>query len=278
LIYGCAGTGQTTMIDNPLKEEKNQFSASGLHLKCVILAAGASLRLRPLTDIKPKCLLEVGGKAILGRIIENVLDAGVKEIAVVIGYRGEMIREFLKQRFPHIRVRFILNPNYSKTNNAYSLLLAKRFLEDKKGGIFSDLLLIDSDICFSSKLLPVFLSNSIRDYIAVRVSDEHCEEEIRVKEDGYGNIVLIGKDTLLDETDGESIGIEMFSAETAAHLFTVLEQRVRSGMGRTEFYEASFQEMINHGIRFKALDISVFPVIEIDTAEDLTIAERMDIV
>lgn len=66
------------MIDNPLKEENNQFSASGLHLKCVILAAGASLRLRPLTDIKPKCLLEVGGKAILGRIIENVLDAGVQ--------------------------------------------------------------------------------------------------------------------------------------------------------------------------------------------------------
>jgi choline kinase len=51
--------------------------------KCVILAAGASTRLRPLTDTMPKCLLKVGGKILLERIIENVLATGIKEIAIV---------------------------------------------------------------------------------------------------------------------------------------------------------------------------------------------------
>jgi choline kinase len=262
-------------------EEMNRSSLSdpqSTTLKCVILAAGASTRLRPLTNSKPKCLLEVGGKTLLERTIENVLNAGVKEIAIVIGCRGEMIREFVKRHFSQIHIRFILNPDYMKTNNAYSLLLARRFLENKEGNVHPGLILLDGDILFPSKLLPLLLNNPLQDCVAVRVSGEHSEEEIRVKADGYGNIVLIGKETPLNETYGESIGIEVFSAETTAHLFTILEQRVRSGVGRTEFYEASFQEMINHGTQLKAIDVSAFPAIEIDTVEDLQLAERMNIV
>ena len=118
----------------------------------------------------------------------------------------------------------------------------------------------------------------MQDHAAIRVSGEHGEEEIRVKADGSRNIVLIGKETPLNDTYGESIGIEVFSAETTAYLFTILEQRVKRGVGRTEFYEASFQEMINHGTQLKAVDISAFPAIEIDTVEDLQLAERMNIV
>jgi len=259
-------------------QSQNHSIAKSQISRCVILAAGSSTRLRPLTDSKPKCLLEVGGKSLLERTVENVLDAGVKEIAVVIGYQGGMLREFVKQHFPQIHIHFILNPNYSKTNNAYSLLLARRFLEHKESNIYSSLLLLDSDILFSSKLLPFFLSNPMQDYVAVRVSGEHSEEEIRVKIDDYGNIVLIGKEIPLNDTYGESIGIEKFSAETTAHLFMILEQRIRSRVGRTEFYEASFQEMINYGTQLKAIDVSAFPAIEIDTVEDLQLAERLNIV
>ncbi len=247
-------------------------------MKCIILAAGVSTRLRPLTDSRPKCLLEVRGKTLLERAIENIFAVGVKEMAIVIGYRGEMIQEFVKRQFPQRRIRFIFNPNYSTTNNAYSLLLARRFLENEEGDVCSGLLLLDSDILFSSELLPLFLSTSSRDCIAVRVSGEHSEEEVRVKVDDHGNILLIGKEISLNETYGESIGIETFSAETTAHLFTILEQRVRSGAGQIEFYEMSFQEMINQRFQLKAVDISAFPAIEIDTVEDLQLAERMNIV
>jgi choline kinase len=255
-------------------------------LKAVILAAGASTRLRPLTSTMPKCLLKAGGKTLLEQTIENILGAGVVEIAIVIGYKGEMIRDFVKQKFPHCRVRFIINPNYAATNNAYSLLLARRFLENNKGNVNSRLLLLDSDILFSPQLLPFLLSHSCQGLpaseqessqssIAVRVSGEHDQEEIRVKTDGDRNIELIGKEIPLHETSGESIGIEVFSVEAAVQLFKILERRIRNGIGRTEFYEASFQEMIRHGMKIQAVDVSAFPAIEIDTVEDFQRAERL---
>jgi choline kinase len=245
--------------------------------KCVILAAGASTRLRPLTDAMPKCLLKVHGKTLLERTIQNILTAGIKEIALVVGYRSAVIREFVKQRFPQQRIRLILNPNYASTNNAYSLLLARRFLEDENGKVDYTLLLLDSDILFSSKLLPHFLGTEPANKIAVRVLGEHDEEEIQVGRNPDGNIFFIGKRPVLIKTPCESIGIELFSAEAAARLFSVLERRVRQGIGRSEFYEVAFQEMIDEGTKLKAVDVSAFPSIEIDTLEDLESSEQLKV-
>jgi choline kinase len=243
--------------------------------KCIILAAGASTRLRPLTDAKPKCLLEVGGKTLLERTLINILESGIKDIALVIGYRGEMVRDFIKQSFPRQRIRFILNPNYAVTNNAYSLLLARKFLENKEGRICSGILLLDSDILFPKKILPLMLCEPIESRVAVRVSGEHNTEEVRVKINREGRIMMIGKNIPLEETYGESVGIEVFSSEMTNHLFSILERRVRNGTGRTEFYEASFQEMIDERSQLETLDVSAFPVIEIDTPEDLLLAEQL---
>jgi choline kinase len=246
-------------------------------IKCVILAAGASTRLRPLTASCPKCLLEVQGKTILERTIEQILAAGIGSIAVVIGYRGEMIREFLKARFPERRFRFILNPNYESTNNAYSLLLARHFLENKEEVLSHKLLLLDSDIVFSSRLLPVLLNNPAEDKLAVRVEGEHDLEEIRVRIAQSQIIAAIGKEVPLDETYGESIGIEFFSVQTTQKLFPVLQRRIKSGQGRTEFYETAFQELIEFGERITAVDIGVIPTIEIDTPEDFVKAQQLDL-
>ena len=59
----------------------------------VILAAGMAKRLRPLTDTKPKCLLEVGKRTLLERTVDAMRQAGIQEFLVVTGYRGEMIRD-----------------------------------------------------------------------------------------------------------------------------------------------------------------------------------------
>jgi choline kinase len=243
--------------------------------KCIILAAGASTRLRPLTNRMPKCLLEIGGKTLLERTIEYVLQADITSIAIVIGYKREMVREYIKQHFPRQRIRTIVNPNYTITNNAYSLFLARNFLENGEGTMIHPLLLLDSDILFSPGLLPYLLADTALDKISVRVSGEHNEEEIRVKVDSIHSLQKIGKDVLLEETYGESVGIEFFSSDSTAQLYRILERRIKQGQGRSEFYEASFQEMIDSGIKFKAVDISQFPVIEIDTAEDLERAQLM---
>jgi len=246
-------------------------------MKAVILAAGTASRMRPLSDNLPKCLLSVGGKPILERVIENVIAAGVVQIGLVIGYRADAIRSFVKGRFPFHRIRFIVNPKYESTNNAFSLLMAHEFVLNKMhpASLPEGLLLIDADVLFSAGLLPHLLAQEAESKIAVRVTGNHDEEEVRVKVNERNNIRSIGKTVPLAETFGESIGIEVFSPSNASRLFEILEHRVRAGTGRTEYYEASFQELIDTGKVLQAIDISRFPSIEIDTPGDLLAAESI---
>ena len=246
-------------------------------MKCIILAAGAATRMRPLTNNLPKCLLPVGGKPILQRAIEHVAAAGIEQIGLVIGFQSGAIREFVKEQFPSLRIRFIVNPKYESTNNAFSLLMAREFFYagSKERNPDSDLLLMEADIVFSPLLLPFFLGEGSPNRIAVRVAGHHDEEEVRVKIDASGQVLVIGKTTPLSEAYGESIGIEFFSSAAAQRLFETIEQRVRRGGGRQEFYEAAFQSMIDMGVRFTAVDVGSFPCIEIDTPEDLRAAEAL---
>ena len=106
----------------------------------VILAAGMAKRLRPLTDTKPKCLLEVGGKTLLQRTVDAMATAGINEFVVVTGYRGNMIRDFLTIHYPQFTIRFLDNVDYANNNNIYSLWMAGQIV---RGQAF---LLMDSDI------------------------------------------------------------------------------------------------------------------------------------
>jgi choline kinase len=256
-------------------------------LSCVILAAGTSTRLRPLTDDAPKCLLEVGGKTILERAIRNVRSAGVENIAIVIGYKEEKIREFIARRFAEFKFHFILNARYEETNNAYSLWLARHFAERR--GFRNGLLLLDGDILFSSKVLPCLLAREPAAFgrrrhrspgdadgiAAVRRKGRHDSEEVRVSVDVNDFITAIGKGIGTSELDRESIGIEFFSARAVKKLFEILSTRMKNRTGKTEFYEATFQQMIEEGTMLRAWDVGSFPAIEIDTPADLRRARAL---
>ena len=84
----------------------------------VILAAGMAKRLRPLTDTKPKCLLEVSGKTLLQRTVDAMAAAGITEFVVVTGYRGNMIRDFLTIHYPQFTIHYLDNVDYA--NNTTS--------------------------------------------------------------------------------------------------------------------------------------------------------------
>lgn len=239
-------------------------------MKCVILAAGVSRRLRPLTNKTPKCLLQIGRMTLLERTIRTIRDAGIREFAIVTGFEGAKVRSLVRRRFPRLNVTFVHNPRFRATNNAYSLLLAREFVGD------APLLLTDSDILFGRDLLNEMIDNPRKpNRIAVRVTGMHDEEEIRVKINRWDHLVEIGKHVPLRYTYGESIGIEAFSAPAARRIFEILEQRVSQGAGKTEFYEAAFQQAAQEGVKIWAIDVSRFPALEIDTKEDLERAQSI---
>ena len=93
----------------------------------VILAAGMAKRLRPLTDECPKCLLKVGERTLLARTVDAMLDAGITELVVVTGYRGEMLRDFLTGHYPQLAIHFIHNADYEHNNNIFSLWMTRPY-------------------------------------------------------------------------------------------------------------------------------------------------------
>ncbi len=232
-------------------------------MKCIILAAGASTRLQPLTASIPKCLLTVGRHTILERAIQGALRRRISDFVIVTGFQSRMIISFVREKFPSLKVEFIPNEKFAETNNGYSLALAEPAMRG------SQLILLDSDIVFDERILSDLLSSAHDNCLAVRTDGEFEDEDVKVRVDDKGRILQIGKDLDRVEILGESLGIEKFSQDSAARLFEILMRRtIREGR-EGEFYEASFQELIDAGSPIYAVDAKDYPCIEIDTVDDL---------
>ena len=238
-------------------------------MHCVILAAGTASRLRPLTDSTPKCLLTVGSRSILERAIRAVFHAGVIHFTVVVGFQDWMVKNFLKRNFPSLDFTFVVNNQFDTTNNAFSLLLAREEIEGH------ELFLLDGDVVFDDELIPLLIKSPYQSCLAVRTNGSMGEEDVKVEVNDKKEIVRIGKEIAASLAYGESIGIARFSRGNTTRLFTTLEKRVKTENKVNEFYEASFQEMIDSGSRMVAVDAGPYRSIEIDTVEDLHSAESL---
>ncbi len=242
----------------------------------VILAAGMAKRLRPLTDERPKCLLKVGERTLLQRTVDAMLAAGVTELVVVTGYRANMIRDFLTDRYltpaadnapSPITIHFIDNPDYAHNNNIFSLWLTRPFTDGH------DFLLMDSDILCDPAIIPAVLSV---DGSALALNrHELGDEEMKVVADGDGRIVEISKTCRPEDAAGESVGIEHMTADYSTALFRELQQMIEHEGLIDIFYERAFERLIPQGHTFRIVDTTNLFSIELDTPEDFDNAQRL---
>lgn len=236
-------------------------------MKCVILAAGSATRLRPHTDDLPKTLLPVAGVPILRRTIASFLRLGVEQFVIGTGYLEHKIREAVASWFPGLDVAFVENRDYASTNNAYSLLLARAHVD---GAAF---VLIDGDVVFDLAVVKQLMVLGL-DCLAVRSVGGVGLEEVKVAIDRIGHVREIGKHVPVAAARGESVGIELFSAQTSRRLFQALHERVREHGLVDEYYEAAFQQILDEGTTLYGVDIGSMYACEIDTIDDLLGANR----
>ena len=111
-------------------------------MKLIILAAGEGKRLRPLTNSVPKCLVEYNGRPIIDYILKTARDCGIKDVAVVNGYKKEKLVEHLKDQ----DVTFYTNEEFDNTNMVSTLFKAKEFMD-------SDVIVSYADIIYDNKIL-----------------------------------------------------------------------------------------------------------------------------
>jgi len=231
-------------------------------MKAVILAAGVAARLRPLTDNTPKCLLKVGDKSILERTVDNISANGITDIVVVTGYLKEMIENFLISKYPELNFTFIFNEKYDSTNNIYSLWMTKEEL------LGHDMLLLDSDIVFDSRIIGQLVNSDHENCLAVRSDHKLSEEEIKLLLNDDGSIKEISKVVDPNAAVGESIGIEKFEKKFVWRLFTILDIKILDNHEVNIFYEAAFQNAMNSGAKIYPVDVENYKCMEIDTIED----------
>jgi choline kinase len=236
-------------------------------VKAVILAAGCATRLRPHSDDTPKTLLPVGGVPILRRTITSLLRCGVDQFVIGTGYLEHMVREAVASWFPGLDVTFVTNADFRSTNNAFSLLLTRDAVEG------DDFILLDGDVVFDLEVIEELIARG-PDCLAVRSVGEIGLEEVKVTADVEDRVLAIGKHVPVRTAMGESVGIELFSAATSQRLFAALHQRVRVQGLVNEYYEASFQQILDEGTTLYGADIGSMYASEIDTIDDLMAANQ----
>jgi choline kinase len=234
-------------------------------MKAVILAAGCATRLRPHSDDTPKTLLPVGGVPILRRTITSLLRCGFDQFVIGTGYLEHMVPAAVASWFPSLDVTYVSNKDFRTTNNAYSLLLCRPHVEGE------GFLLIDGDVVFDLSVVEELVERG-PDCLAVRSVGEIGLEEVKVTADNEDRCLSIGKHVPVRSAMGESVGIELFSAASSRRLFAALHDRVTVHGLINEYYEASFQQIIDEGATLYGVDIGSMYATEIDTIDDLMAA------
>lgn len=231
--------------------------------KAVIVAAGLSSRLYPLTLDKPKALLPVKGESLLLRSIEMLRRNGVTEIAVVTGYKREMI-----SRAVGGKVKIIPNPFFSHCNNMGSLWFAKDFIGN------DPFVYLHGDLIFHEKILDIALSNFLsndNDLELVIERGRTDAEAMKVRCDGRGYLLESNKEIPIDQAGGEWIGLACVGK--SRELFAVIE-KILFDEGLNHYDTRAFTQMAVEGYKVFCVETALSWV-EIDYLEDYEKAEEL---
>lgn len=137
-------------------------------MQAIILAAGMGKRLRPLTDSVPKCMVEVNNTPILINTLDILSQFPVQEVIIVVGHMKEVIQERVGTRYKGMTVTYVANDVYDKTNNIYSLWLARDKVKD-------NVLLFEGDIFFEKALVEKALEDESRNSVLVNTYKSYMD-------------------------------------------------------------------------------------------------------
>jgi choline kinase len=230
--------------------------------QAVILAAGIGTRLRPLTDDRPKCLVEVGSHTILSRLLHQLATAGIKRALLTTGYRAEAIARHLAEHPAPLEVVLIPNPIYDTTNNAMSLFKAHQATNGE------GFILCDGDVVLRRGPLQALLQEACECALLVEAKQNMGAEEMKAVVNSSYKVTQLAKTLEPNLCLGESIGIQKIGTTFAPLLWKTLSDMMQSGRDGA-YYEEAFQRMIDHGVDFAATPVAASDWTEIDDLADL---------
>ncbi|MBQ4392538.1 MAG: aminotransferase class I/II-fold pyridoxal phosphate-dependent enzyme [Prevotella sp.] len=243
-------------------------------MQAIILAAGMGRRLGEYTRENTKCMVPVNGVRLIDRLLRQLLRQPLRRIIIVVGYKGQALRHYVAEAYPDSPIEFAENPIYDRTNNIYSLALVKDRLQE------DDTLLVESDLIFSDRLIPMMVENPYPN-LALVAKYESWMDGTMVRIDDDHNIVnFISKDAFnyAEAADYyKTVNIYKFSREFARQKYAPFLEAYTKAVGLNEYYENVLRiiSLLNGNHDLKALEIGNEKWYEIDDKQDLDIAEAL---
>ena len=239
------------------------------HVKAIILSAGQGSRLLPLTQDRPKALLDIHGKTLIERQIEALKLAGIGEFVVVTGFRPDLMEaELAHVRDRHgVEIRTVYNPFYAVADNLASCWMARMEMDD-------DFIQVNGDNVFRAELVEALLAaNGSPVSAAVARKRAYDADDMKVVERD-GVLVQIGKDLPLHEVNAEALGFYVFRGEGVERYREVLERMIREPTGLQQWFPAAINRLARE-MTVKVVDLSGHEWCEVDYPTDLKLANEL---
>jgi len=242
-------------------------------MQAVILAAGMGKRLKDLTKDNTKCMIKVNGVTLIERMLSMLDEHNLSRIVIVIGYKGSKLKQFISTLDIKTPVVYITNDIYDRTNNIYSLALAKDWLQKE------DTLLLESDIIFERSVLDAIL-NDPRETLALVDKYESWMDGTCVKLSDNDTIESFVSKSGFNFTDikdyFKTVNIYKFSSHFSRTHYVPFLEAYQKALGENEYYEQVLRVITmldDPEIQAKRLNGEKW--YEIDDIQDLDIAESI---
>lgn len=234
----------------------------------LVLAAGVGKRLAPLTEERPKGLLELGGQSLLARLLDGLQAAGVRETAIVVGYRQEQIRAALGATHRGMPLRYLVNPAYMKGPRLSLWTGRGEFAQD-------DVVLADGDVLFAPPLLERVVQSAAPNTFLAEPDFVDTGEEQVLYSRGERVVAIrrgvMGPPEVAYDRRAEWVGFVRVGRAAGLELAALLDRLVRDGQVDGD-YEAALDALLP-GHSFVTCPTDGLPWIEIDFPHDLQAAE-----
>lgn len=246
-------------------------------MQALILAAGTGSRLKQYTEKVPKCMVPVNGIPMIERAIDSLVDAGIKKLYIGLGYKADVLKKFIADTFNSDRLKgmqidFVENPVYDKTNNIYSLWLARTvFSQD-------DTLLLESDLVFSKELIKNLVKAKEKNLAVVSHYEDWMDGTCTILDKENNILDFIGKNAQ-NPADVDkyykTVNIYKFSRDFIESYYLPFLQTFMDVFGKNNYYETCLKFLAQTDpTLLKAFQVPGDIWYEIDNPDDLKAAEK----
>ena len=243
-------------------------------MQAIILAAGMGKRLGEFTKDNTKCMVKMNGECIIDRLLKQLSRLDLKRVVIVVGYEGCKLIEHIGDRYSDcLKIEYVENVIYDKTNNIYSLALAKEQMQE------DDTLLIESDLVFDDSMLQLLVENGQPNLALVAKYESWMDGTVVCIDDENNIVNFVPKAAFrYDDVDKyyKTVNIYKFSKEFSRTKYVPFLEAYTKAVGNNEYYENVLRVITFLDSRdLKALPVGNEKWYEIDDKQDLDIAEAL---